>query len=532
MTSVFADDHNRSGDRYPHFREAVATRFGSVVGSGIPLFKTDADNLFDLFLSSLPEDARQHYTCHACRHFVNRFGGLVTISESGETTSIMWDDSTVPEFFRQPVAELKKAVLRAKVDGVFLSERATLGQPVTGEWEHLFAELPRTMVHRDRLKTADQVVAERLEEYRMLCTALEDYPANVVNQALTLINSDALYRNDKVKGVAVWFKGLRDALDGTKDSRRKANIRWLAVATAPAGFAHLRGGMFGTLLDDIKEGKSVPEIVRSFKEKMDPLQYMRPQAAPSQGNIQQAEKIVEKLGITASLRRRFATFEEITHFLWQDRSAARNAGGQPGGGVFGHLTPKGAQAAKTNTMNLPGTTMTWDKFRKTVLPTVETMEALVDSPSRFMALVTAADPEAPNILRWGNTFSWYYRRHMSYSSWNMTPGVYVKVKGITETPNLWGDNPVTHAGQQIFFLLEGCRDVTNSPGGGLFPENLRADLHEVRSTLEAYSNTAKLEGAENATACGAGYSKDGDWGITLKVTADNATRLIKIDRWD
>lgn len=34
---------------------------------------------------------------------------------------------------------------------------------------------------------------------------------------------------------------------------------------------------------------------------MNPLQYQRPQAAPSAGNVAQAERIVEKLGIANSL---------------------------------------------------------------------------------------------------------------------------------------------------------------------------------------------------------------------------------------
>lgn len=53
--------------------------------------------------------------------------------------------------------------------------------------------------------------------------------------------------------------------------------------------------MIGTLLDDIASGMSFDSVSRRFAEKMHPLQYQRPQAAPSAGNIAQAEKIVEKL---------------------------------------------------------------------------------------------------------------------------------------------------------------------------------------------------------------------------------------------
>lgn len=524
-TQVSVGAGNREGDQYPEFRESINARFQLVVGSGLPLFVTDAEGLFDMFLANLPAEARQHYTCNACRHFVDRFGGLVFISESGEAIPAIWDEGETPEFFGKSVAEMEKAVLKAKVTGVFISEASTLGQPVTGEWEHMFVSLPQGMVHRDGLKTAGQKAAEKREDYKMLSSALQEYPVNVVDQAVTLLKSEALYRSDKVLGVAEWFKALKDKLE-RKGSQKQANIKWLAVATAPAGFCHVKPSMIGTLLDDLTAGLPIDAVSRRFREKMDPLQYMRPQAAPTQGNIQQAEKIVEKLGIAASLRRRYAMFAEIPNFLWKPTQKVEE---QKAGGVFGHLTPKGAPAPAA-TMSLPSTTMTWEKFQKTVLPTAEAIEAMVPNADSFVAVVTASDPSAPNILRWGNPFSWYYLRGSTHASWGMPAGGFAKVKGIIDSPDQWGDG--TRSGHQIFFLLDGCRDVTGHPGGGFFPETLKSDLHEVRSTLEAYANQALIEGAEEASACGAGYSTGSEWNLTLKVTANNSTRLVKIDRWD
>jgi hypothetical protein len=56
-----------------------------------PLFTTDAAGLWDAYLASFPEGERQFHNCNACRHFVERYGGLVRISENGETTSAMWE---------------------------------------------------------------------------------------------------------------------------------------------------------------------------------------------------------------------------------------------------------------------------------------------------------------------------------------------------------------------------------------------------------------------------------------------------------
>jgi hypothetical protein len=51
-------------------------------------------------------------------------------------------------------------------------------------------------------------------------------------------------------------------------------------------------------------------------------------------------------------------------------------------------------------------------------------------------------------------------------------------------------------------------------------------------SLEAYTAGTAIENVDHATACGVGYSKDSEWNVLLKVATDNATRLIKIDRWD
>lgn len=669
--------YDRDGDQYPEFRQSLVQRFDSVVGNGTPLFRTDADGLFDLFLANLPEEVRQHYTCNACRHFVTRYGGLVSISESGELTPAIWEPDTVPTFFRESVTAMKQAVLKSKVTGVFISGNAVLGQPVTGEWEHMAVTLPRQMVHASRLKTAGQMTAEKQEDHRILNAALQDYSASVVAQAVTLLKSETLYRSDRVLGVAEWFKTLKDRLEGEKDSKKRANTKWLAIATAPTGFCHVGSSMIGTLLDDLKAGMSVDAVSRRFAEKMSPSNYVRAQVAPTQGNIQQAEKIVEKLGIANSLKRRYATFEEIPHFLWQDRDIAPKVEEQQAGGVFANITPKGA--TEPGELALPSTVMTWEKFQRTILPAAGSIEAKVDNPNRFMAIVAASDPTAPNILQWDNPFSWYYhggidgeikRRveraggryedneircsliwegytdldlhaetpsgHIYYinkrrghgwldvdangldglvdepvenvrwstglalegryrfyvhnycqrgkgpvpfkveleakgkvhtfhgvagdtgwktdvfrfdyakgqhptiagngyasdDAWNVPAGGFVTVKGITESPNLWGEGKAPHSGHHVFFLLEGCRDKSEGKGRGFFNEMLKPELREVRKTLEAYTANTPIADAENGSACGVGYSKDSEWGLTLKVTTGNSTRLIKIDRWD
>ncbi|TVX86025.1 YfaP family protein [Paenibacillus agilis] len=679
MTTIYTstDSHN---DNYPQFSNAIQERFASF--SDKPLFMTSAaEGLFDVFLENLPEHARQHYTCRCCKQFIERFGGLVHINENGEMVSVLWDESETPKFFSKSVKAMKRSILNSRVTGMFISSERVLGTPSSGGWSHMSVELPRANVFNNRLKTAGQEMAEKKEDFRILIAGLLAYPIEAVDQALALLQSESLYRGDRYVGIAQWIKELHEMRENAKNSRIRDNITWLAVATAPNGFCHIKSSMIGTLLDDIVSGYDTDSIVRRFADKMNPATFQRSQTAPSQGNIQQAEKIVEKLGIANSLLRRYATIEEIPQFIWKGKEVTKKPVSKSSG-VFGNIKPRSNAEESTNVngLVLPKTVMTFDKFQRTVMPTADSIEVLVDNANRLMALVTATDETAPNILQWDNTFSWYYhggidgeikrrvesqggkyenneircsliwenytdldlhvitpnREHIYYGdrygrcggnldidmnaggrtsltpvenirwsngkaregryqfyvynfsergngitpfkvelevngkvftfnsslqdsqkinafefnyikgqtptisgtnyssvdAWDISVNGFVKVQGITESPNLWGEKKATNAGHHVFFLLEGCKDTSEGKGRGFFTETLQPELREVRKTLEAYTANTPIEGAEDATACGVGYSKDSEWNLIMKVTTGNSTRLIKIDRWD
>ncbi|MDX6046735.1 YfaP family protein [Bacillus paranthracis] len=673
-------DEDSVRDGYPQFEQAVKNRFDSIINGGNnKLFTTNATDIYETYLSNLPLNAQQHYKCRACQNFFNKYGGLVTIDENGIMQSVLWDETSVPKFFAQAVRAVKRLVLSSQVNGVFLSDVKTLGQPKTGEWTHIHAKLPTSLVHRDRLLTAGQKMAEKAQDFRMLTTALQSYPLSTVEQALALIQSETMYRSDRVLGIAQWFKDVMVKRDSILNPEQKRNFTWFVVATAPTGYTHVRSSIIGTLLDDIQLRMQPSLVAARFADKMRPENFMRSQSAPSDNAIYEAEKLVAKLGIETALQRRYAKFEEVP-LLWKPNAVVnRLMGEQARGGVFGHLTSKNNTAS--NTMNLPTSVMTWAKFHRTVIPTADKIEVLVDNPNRLMALVTASDENAENIMQWDNPFSWYYHggidaemkrrveeaggryenneircsllwegltdldlhcitptgEHINYghkrgrcggyldldmngldkssstpvenmrwstapqgryrfyvnnfservngrkgtpfkveleingqiynyegealqekrditvfefdyirgqqpvirsnsqasnNEWSVDTGKFVKVNGITYSPNLWSDHPVVGAGTHVFFLLDGVQDLSEGRGRGFFNETLKSDLRQIRKTLELYTTNTPIEDADEATACGVGYSKDNEWNLTVKVTTGNSSRIIKIDRWD
>lgn len=523
-------------DGYPQFLAAVRRRAETYFGVKVPLFETDAAGLFDLFLANLPADQRQHYNCRACRRFVERFGGLVCVGEGGSLVSLMWDPEAVPAFFRESVGAMARSVRQAKITGVFLLSEPIWGLPSNdspkGTWHHLSVHHGEHAYKASVLQTAEQRMAERRQEFEMLCRGLADFSADAVRQAHTMLTTGSLYRSEKCIGVAKWLLELQDVRSAASKPLRD-NLTWLAVATAPAGFCHVRSGMIGTLLEDIQSGMAFAEIKRRFDEKMDPLQYQRPQAAPTAGNIAQAEAIVAKLQSAGALERRFARVEEV-QALWRPAPAKAQ---QSAGGVFGHLMPKRAAATQ---VDVPPVTMTWEKFRRTVLPEAERIEFFVPSqPNTFMAMVTAAKPDSPPILQWDredlrNQFSWYFHGKPSLpSSWNLSGGSWVEVTAVTLQPSMWADEKTfAHQGQKVFFLLENARDTTHTGSGGLFPECMRSEYHSIRATIEAHTKSAVVAGAKDATACGIGLSSGGKMDHQFRVTSKGTKVVYKLDRWD
>ena len=528
-TAPSPDD--RPYDGYDHLERGIRKSFEVAVSLDEPLFTTSATNLFDIFLNNLPEEGRQYYNCNACRNFVDRFGGIVTITDGGFLQPVMWNFKC-PEFFEKAYYAVRDAIIDSKVTGVFYPETKKLGVSKTGIWTHMSVEVPKKIIYKNRLKTAYQESAEKKEDFNMLMRAIHEYKLSTVETAVNILRSDVLYRGEKTLGIAEWFLNIKK----DKDVYHKtyANIVWKKVATAPAGYCHISSSMIGTLLDDIEAGYDLDSIKRRFDEKMNPLKYQRPQAAPSAGNVKRAEEIIAKLGLENSLKRRFARLEELK-LIWKPRNTKLDEAITSG--VFAGIKTKESLQEKTPDIVPRTTKMTWIKFQKTVLPYAKKIELYTKSKDSYSAIVTAVDEFAPPIILWDNEslrnpFSWYlYSNGSSPSRWNLPYGKYIEVTGVDYQPNMWCEHYVDN-NKGVFFILKGCKDAENK-SSALFPEVLRRELREVRSTIEAYSKMHKLEGANEATACGILLqNSNDDWNCRLRVTTDVGVSEYILDRWD
>lgn len=681
---VYTDEDSKR-DGYPAFEINVQAFFDKMIAGGHKLFTTNAPDLNEIFLANIPEYARQHYTCHACRQFFQRFGALVTIDSDGNKRVVMWDETNVPAFFEPAVAAMKEAVLASEVNGVFIPDARVLGTPKTGEWTHVHVRLPQGMVNKNILKTSHQVMAAKREDYRVLARVASVHSVQTVEQVIELLKSESVYRGERYVPHAEWFRDVlakRETLTG----ENRQNFLWLKAIEAPAGFIPSNSSNVGQTLTDIGNGMSLEEVGRQLASRLNPATFQRAQVAPTVNARREAERTMEKLaeaGIATaeSLQRKYASIDEVPLNIWKGSNVQIPE--VKTGGIFGNVPTKETTPTVEDVASLPSTVMTWAKFQRTVLPDAQGLEVLVDNPSRFMALVTAAHPDAPNILNWDNTTSWYYhggidgeikrrveefggrhenneiraslawegltdldlhcvtprgehimfnhkrgycggyldldmngldqkstkpvenlrwasnapegrykifvhnyservnrytgtpftleleiegkvythhgrplgnqeqtvvfefdfkrgqaprfvgtQNHSVSDAWGTPQNSFVKVNGITDSPNLWGEKKAPQSGEHVFFLLDGVKDEQEGKGRGFFTEMLIPELREIRKTLEFFTASTPIQGADEATACGVGYTKDNEWNLTLRVKTKTSSRIIKIDRWD
>lgn len=504
MSVATTSEMNPREHAYGDFESAVAA---SLAADG-PLFTTDADPeaLWEEYIDAIPAAWRKHYDCRACRDFVKTAGGLVRVMDDGSRVAAAWPEN-VPEFFAEAARRLRAILAAAKIVGVFVASEPTIGVATnkskrTGEtWTHLHAQNRHRW--RETSLTASQKMAALKEDHGVLCRSFSEYGEDVAAEALRVLKSDHLDRGTKARETVEWYIGVLGV-------RKTPALVWRAVATAPLGWCHIKNTVVATLMDDVKNGVGFETAKRKWAEKMHPLAYMRPQAAPSDGAIERAEKLAEKLGIARSLERRFARLDELTpYLLWTPRADEAPKGGS----VFGHLRSKPEGVKR---MQLPATAISVEAFVADVLPNAKRVSLTLGYSDNFVGITTAVYADAPPLLRWDyederNPFAWYvYNNGSAPSVWGLSPGT-IDVAAILYGPPSWTKDPArlkrheTDTPRQLVFVLAGARD---SRGGcpALFPECLRGELHEVRSVIEAHNNRTKAEGADEASANGIAFS--------------------------
>ena len=402
------------------FKQAVAKQFASMTNT--PLFVVDVtgDDLWDTYLSSFPEGTnpiyrkRTEHDCSCCRQFIRNLGNVVTIVK-GKLVSI-WDVDTGDDAYNAVAKALSDKVRAGHIDTIYRHYENSVGtyknfeQLVSGQqtWTHFFVNLPScTVSAKESIPT---LRGEARTAYALLRRAVDTISDEAIDTVLELIAQKSIYRGDEHLPLVTRFKIMKQQVTGSKSPLELT--LWLESAQGSSTVNSIRNTVIGTLLVDLSEGVPLDRAVASFESKVAPANYKRPTAPVTKAMIASAKTKIEELGLTGALERRYATIDDISinDILFANGQARSTITKDVFDDLAATVPVKQKKLDKVEEVPI-------DKFIADILPTVTSMEVLVENrhAGNFVSLVAPVDPTAPGMFKWNNSFSWSYTGDMADS---------------------------------------------------------------------------------------------------------------------
>jgi len=187
--------------------------------------------------------------------------------------------------------------------------------------------------------------------------------------------------------------------------------------------------------------------------------------------INKAQEKVEELGIESSLYRRYAAPSDLTvnNVLFADRTTRTKMKD----GLFADIKPTKGNTQSFNKVQ----EVTVDYFVENILPHAESVEVFVENShmNNMMSLIAPVYPDAPNILKWDNNFSWSYNGEVTDSIRERVKSAGGSIDGDVRVSLSWSnyddlDIHVTRGSDHIYFgnrigKCGGKLDVDMNAGG-------------------------------------------------------------------
>lgn len=404
------------------FAVAVQNNVATMSPSGLFMTNIDKDALWDLYLNSFPAGTnpmyreRTEHDCTCCKQFIRNIGGVVTIDSDLNVISI-WDNINLGNEYDVVAAALSAYVKQHAIVDVYFNDSKKVGVESNHEmkdgavrtYNHFHADLIGSYVMQtDRIASRKGEIRQAIEVFERGMRELSSESAEIV---LELIDQNSLYRGEEQQALLRVFLLDKSEYEACAEPQRAV---WAWRTGYHANQSHtpfgIRNTVIGSLLVDLNEGRDLETAVKSFEAKVAPTNYKRPTALVTKSMIENAQKEVEALGLTESLGRRYAVYDDLTinNVLFADLAAQKKMD------PFAQL----ASEVKTPTKSLDKVEeITIDDFLANVLPKAHSMEVLVENShtGNLMSLIAPSTVGAPNLFKWNNGFSWSYNGEVADS---------------------------------------------------------------------------------------------------------------------
>lgn len=408
---------------FKELREKLIAHFNCMIENSDQLFVVDydKDKLWDLYLSSFPKEKnplfreRTEHDCSCCRHFIKTIGGVVVIN-NGEVVSV-WDfDVDGDDTYEPSIRAMRDYVHSCPIADAFYTKEHQVGTKCNREltlgkvfeYDHFYLSIPDKYIAHDVSAAKAQIRDTR----NVFKRSLDELSAESINIVLELIAQGSLYRGEEHKYALEKFAGFKAVYDTLSDDLKEL-YAWECAADAGVSVGRIRNHSIGTLLVNISEGMELDAAVRRYKAIVAPTNYKRPKEEFNPHMLEEAKAAIAELGFMDSLRRRYATLDDITvnNILFSNRDAQRRIAGDD---VFAQMAADVAiDPKKFNKVE----EISIDSFIEKVLPTAKEIELLLENrlSANMVSLIAPEIKDSKTMFKWHNNFCWAYTGNIADS---------------------------------------------------------------------------------------------------------------------
>ena len=433
------------------------------------------DELYNKYLEAIPPEhnriykVRREHDCSCCRHFIKSIGGVVAI-KNGIVESI-WDFEADDPVWTNVARTLGDFVKQFPVVGVYISKENHVGTDYNmdidenGEpirWNHFYLNLPDKYVFNDRYSTLGTKLGDYESNKNVFKRSLDELSIDATETVLDLIKQNSLYKGEEnKKTLATFLKCQKKYAELTDDTARNLYAWENSVRISPA-VCKIRNTSIGTLLIDVSEGMDLDQAVNKYEKVVAPENYKRSKPIFTQKMLDDAQKKIEELGYMDSLKRRYATLDDINinNILFSNKDVSRKI--NDGNDLFADLSKETKKSAKrfSKVEEIP-----IQKFIDDVLPTATSVEAYVENrhTKNMVSLIAPEVADSKSMFKWNNNFSWAYTGNITDSVLKQNvEKAGGKVDGVLRFSIMWNDGNewnkndedahcITPNGNEIYF---------------------------------------------------------------------------------
>lgn len=408
---------------YLDFRNLVTEACNKMIKDNKHLFILDTQKefLWMAYMESFPEGAvRQEFNCANCKHFITRYGALVSIDENYKIHSY-WEDIHAEGIFAKVVDNMLQVLKNTRIRNAFVTEETTMGCKCNQQilpskeiitWNHFYA-IPTSNLIMDKGQTPSFRAGAK-SSHDVWTRTLIDINPDAVQAVLDLIADDNLYRGDTyLRQVSA----LKTALDTIESKHLQGfeldNYAWLSSCELPDSISHIGNTAIGQLLKDITATNNIESSVKAFEAMVAPYNYKRPKGIITKTQVENAYKTVVELGYEDSLERRHAKVEDISveDVIFVNRETRKRMSGG-----FDSLMNETINTSKTPTdFEKTAIPTTMEEFLNNIVTNASKLELFFDNKlnNNLVTLTAPVHKEAPSMFKWDNGFAWAYSGNIS-----------------------------------------------------------------------------------------------------------------------